>query len=180
MIDRESLPSLATAATRFAVIGAGDPGGTAARLHQSGISRRRDAQARAQARRCEVGVPACVRQPARDQVKVYPTENYYYFYFYHDGIKYAGNFRFDIEDRDKGLVHFNYFKDFTLWQRDETDYSAVYGAKDGIEVKKAGALAYEVGFEGKKVLFELNDLSQGQAARGRDPAERNLYRADVR
>jgi hypothetical protein len=94
-----------------------------------------------------------------DSVKVYPTENYYYFYFYHGGAKYAGNFRFDIEDRDRGLVHFNYFKDFTLWQRDETDYSAVYGAKDGVEVKKAGKLAYEVGFEGKKVLFALNDLS---------------------
>ena len=33
-----------------------------------------------------------------DKVKVYPTENYYYFYFYHDGVKYAGNFRFDVED----------------------------------------------------------------------------------
>src|SRR4051794_511794 len=52
--------------------------------------------------------------PAR--VTVYPTENYYYFYFYYRGVKYAGNFRFDIEDRDRGLVHFNYFKDFSLWQ----------------------------------------------------------------
>ena len=94
-----------------------------------------------------------------DKVKVYPTENYYYFYFYYGGVKYAGNFRFDIEDRDRGVVHFNYFKDFTLWQRDETDYNALYGAKDGIEVKKADKLSYEVGFEGKKVLFELNDLS---------------------
>jgi len=100
------------------------------------------------------------------KVKVYPTENYYYFYFYHDGIKYAGNFRFDIEDRDKGLVHFNYFKDFTLWQRDESDFNALYGAKDGVEVKQAGKLAYEVGFEGKKVLFELNDLSNVKPPEG--------------
>src|SRR5690348_16549980 len=54
-----------------------------------------------------------------ERVKVYPTENYSYFYFYHGGVKYAGNFRFDIEDRDRGLMHFNYFKDFSLWQRDE-------------------------------------------------------------
>jgi hypothetical protein len=94
-----------------------------------------------------------------DKVKVYPTENYYYFYFYHDGVKYAGNFRFDVEDRDRGLVHFNYFKDFTLWQRDETDYSALYGKKDAVEVTKVGALAYDVAFEGKTVRFELNDLS---------------------
>ena len=94
-----------------------------------------------------------------DKVKVYPTENYYYFYFYYGGVKYAGNFRFDIEDRDRGLVHFNYFKDFTLWQRDETDYNALYGIKDGVEVKKVDKLSYEIGFEGKKVRFDLNDLS---------------------
>ena len=34
-----------------------------------------------------------------DSVKVYPTEGYYYFYFYYKGIKYAGNFRLDIADK---------------------------------------------------------------------------------
>ncbi|MFL5258468.1 MAG: hypothetical protein ACJ8AS_01845, partial [Hyphomicrobiales bacterium] len=101
-----------------------------------------------------------------ERVKVYPTENYYYFYFYHGGVKYAGNFRFDIEDRDRGLVHFNYFKDFSLWQRDETDYSALYGAKDGIEVKKTANLVYDVSFEGKTVRFELNDLSGVKPSEG--------------
>jgi hypothetical protein len=98
---------------------------------------------------------------------VYPTENYYYFYFYHGGVKYAGNLRFDIEDRDRGLVHFNYFKDFSLWQRDETDYSALYGSKDGVEVKKAAdLLAYDVSFEGRTVRFELNDLSGVKPPKG--------------
>ncbi|MDH3740493.1 MAG: hypothetical protein OER56_02750, partial [Hyphomicrobiales bacterium] len=69
-----------------------------------------------------------------DTVTVYPTENYYYFSFHHAGIRYAGNIRLDIEDRDKGLVHVNYFKDFTPWQRDETSYSALWGAKDGVTV----------------------------------------------
>ncbi len=94
-----------------------------------------------------------------ERVKVYPTENYYYFYFHHRGIKYAGNLRFDIEDRDSGVVHFNYFKDFTLWQRDEGDFNAVLGAKDGVTVKKEGPLAYSVAANGRRVLFELNDLS---------------------
>lgn len=93
------------------------------------------------------------------EVTVYPTENYYYFYFHHNGIKYAGNIRFDIEDRDKGLVHFNYFKDFTLWQRDEGDFGATLGAKDGVTVTKEGPLAYAIAFEGRRVLFKLNDLS---------------------
>ena len=94
-----------------------------------------------------------------DKVKVYPTENYYYFYFTYKGIKYAGNLRFDAEDRDQGLVHFNYFKDFTLWQRDEADFSAVLGAKDGVTVKKEGKLAYSLSTSGRGVMFELNDLS---------------------
>jgi hypothetical protein len=94
-----------------------------------------------------------------DTVTVYPTENYYYFNFYHGGIKYAGNFRFDIGDRDRGLIHFNYFKDFTPWQRDESDFSAVYGKKDAVDVSAAGPLAYRVAFEGKNVLFQLNALS---------------------
>lgn len=92
-------------------------------------------------------------------VKVFPTENYYYFWFHYNGIKYAGNLRFDAEDRDKGLVHFNYFKDFTNWQRDEKDFSALLGTKDGVKVSKAGTLSYDVSFGGKTVRFELNDLS---------------------
>ncbi len=92
-------------------------------------------------------------------VKVYPTENYYYFWFHHNGIKYAGNLRFDTEDRDQGVVHFNYFKDFTPWQRDESDFNALLGAKDGVKIVKAGMLSYDVSFGPKTVRFELNDLT---------------------
>ena len=101
-----------------------------------------------------------------NQVTVYPTENYYYFWFYHRGIKYAGNFRLDIDNRDKGFVHFNYFKDFTHWQRDESDFSAVLGAKDGVTVAKAGPLAYDISFEGRTVRFNLNDLSKVKPPEG--------------
>jgi hypothetical protein len=94
-----------------------------------------------------------------DKVKVYPTENYFYFSFYYKGIKYGGNLRFDAADRDKGLIHFNYFKDFTNWQRDESGYSAVIGTKDGLVMKPVGKLAYDVEFKGRHVRFELNDLA---------------------
>ncbi len=101
-----------------------------------------------------------------NEVTVYPTENYYYFWFNHDGIKYAGNLRFDIEDRDQGVVHFNYFKDFTHWQRDEGDFSALLGAKDQVTVTKVNALAYDVSFEGRTVRFNLNDLSKVKPPEG--------------
>ena len=93
-----------------------------------------------------------------DTVKVYPTENYFYFNFHHQGIKYAGNLRFDIADRDAGTLHFTYFKDATDWQRDENGYSAELGAKDGVLLTRAGDLLYDVEFRGKTVRFALNDV----------------------
>jgi hypothetical protein len=95
--------------------------------------------------------------PAR--VKVYPTENYYYFYFYEAGVKYAGNFRFDVDKRDAGEVEFIYFKETTEWAEDETDHHATLGPADGVDLKKAGDLVYDLAFEGRTVTFELNDLS---------------------
>src|SRR5690606_25312858 len=38
------------------------------------------------------------------RVKVYPTENYYYFKFTHNHVRYAGNFRLDINERDRGQI----------------------------------------------------------------------------
>ena len=40
--------------------------------------------------------------PAR--VKVYPTENHYYFSFLLDGIRYAGNIKLDAQLRSEGKV----------------------------------------------------------------------------
>ena len=50
-----------------------------------------------------------------DRVKVYPTENYYYFSFFHDHVRYAGNIRLDVIDRDEGKVHFAYYEDLAEW-----------------------------------------------------------------
>jgi len=93
------------------------------------------------------------------RVRVYPTENYYYFYFYHRGIRYAGNLRFDIENRDHGEVNFIYFKATTDWQEDDKDNYATFGRADGVAVEKVKDLVYRVSFEDKSVTFALNDLS---------------------
>ena len=114
----------------------------------------------------KMAVLAAVLNGLPDKVKVYPTENYFYFYFHHKGIKYAGNLRFDVADRDAGIVHFNYFKDFTDWQRDENGFTADLGHKDGLALTKAGALSYDLAFRGKIVRFELNDVGAA-----RPPAE---------
>lgn len=95
-----------------------------------------------------------------ERVQVFPTENYYYFYFYHGGIKYAGNIRFDVEDRDKGLVEFIYFKDTTDLLEDEIDYHATLGKTDDVLVEKVEDLVYRVSYAGKSVAFQFIDLSE--------------------
>ena len=62
-----------------------------------------------------MAVFALVLNSLPDRVKVYPTENYYYFRFIHAGTPYAGNLRFDPRDRDQGKVQFGYYKDIADW-----------------------------------------------------------------
>lgn len=94
-----------------------------------------------------------------DKARVYPTENYYYFTFFHGGVEYAGNLRLDAADRDDGVLHFAYYPQNTPWgDATETRYRALSRA-DGVEVAKAGELRYAVTFEGRTVPFKLHDLA---------------------
>lgn len=93
------------------------------------------------------------------RVRVYPTENYYYFHFYHNGTRYAGNIRLDAKDRDEGKLHFAYFAELTEWRQDSTVTYRLFGEEDGVEIEKLGPLVYRVSVEGKSVVFMLNDLS---------------------
>jgi hypothetical protein len=100
-----------------------------------------------------------------DRVKVYPTENYYYFRFMHAGTPYAGNLRFDPRDRDQGKVQFGYYKDLADWMGVQADtelkgVDTVLDASHGVLVEQIGRLLYRVSHNGKSVVFALNDLSQ--------------------
>ena len=44
-----------------------------------------------------------------ERVKVYPTENYFYFTFIHNGAPYDGNIRLDASNRDDGKMHLRLF-----------------------------------------------------------------------
>jgi len=95
-----------------------------------------------------------------DRVKVYPTENYYYFYFFHRHIRYAGNLRLDAVDRDEGKLHFAYYEDLAEYvpYKDEITYRLL-DASHGVTVEKVAPLVYRVSYGGRSVVFELNDLS---------------------
>jgi hypothetical protein len=94
-----------------------------------------------------------------DEVLVYPTENYYYFAFFQDGVRYTGNIRLDIDLRDKGEVDFNFFREASAWQRDKGDHYLRLGKKQGVEIVKVSDLVYKITAGGKSVTFKLNDLS---------------------
>jgi hypothetical protein len=96
------------------------------------------------------------------RVKVYPTENYFYFRFVHHGLQYAGNFRLDVLHRDEGKIEFGYYEEFAPWKPDGIgiEHYVVLDVSHGVLVERAEPLVYGVTYKGKAVIFELNDLSQ--------------------
>jgi hypothetical protein len=97
-----------------------------------------------------------------ERVKVYPTENYFYFRFIHNGLQYAGNFRLDVLDRDKGKIQFGYYEELAPWKPEGIGIEryAILDAAQGVQVERVDRLVYRVTYKGKSVVFELNDLSQ--------------------
>jgi len=93
------------------------------------------------------------------RVKVYPTENFYYFRFTHNGVPYAGNIRLDPNDRDAGKVHFVYFQQMTAWRQEGSEGHALFDAASGVIVERIEPLAYRVSYGQTAVVFALNDLS---------------------
>lgn len=107
-----------------------------------------------------LGMFAYVLNGLTDRVKVYPTENYYYFTFVYNGLRYAGNIRLDARDRDQGKVHFAYYEDLAEWKGKLPVTHVVLGKSDGVAVEALKRLVYRVSFRQKTVTFELNDLSK--------------------
>jgi hypothetical protein len=94
-----------------------------------------------------------------ERVKVYPTENYYYFTFVSNGVPYDGNIRLDASNRDQGKVIFAYSEDLQEW-RDETPVQhLILDESQGVKLEKVANLVYRLTYKGKSVIFELNDLT---------------------
>lgn len=107
-----------------------------------------------------MAVFAFVLNSLPDRVKVYPTENYYYFTFIYDGAPYAGNIRIELGDADKVTVHFVYYQDLSEWRQESPLTHVVLDASRGVEVEKVERLVYRLSYGGKGVVFALNDLSE--------------------
>lgn len=101
-----------------------------------------------------------------EHVIIYPTENYYYFSFHHNGVRYGGNIRLDPEDRDQGKLNFAYFAELTEWSPRNEVYFSVLGKHEGVLIEKMQPLLYRVTYSGKSVMFALIDLSGVKPAAG--------------
>jgi len=95
-----------------------------------------------------------------DRVKVYPTENYYYFTFSHNGVGYAGNIRIEPDDRGGVKVHFDYYEDLSPWREETPSRYQLLDASKGVTIELIEPLIYRVSYHEKTVVFALNDLSQ--------------------
>jgi len=102
-------------------------------------------------------------------VKVYPTGNYYYFRFSHNGLDYAGNIRLDAISREQGKVNFDYYIDTTEWKDDHPIMHRLLDVAQGVIVEKIDDLTYRIAYKDRSVTFALNDLSQ-VSRRSRQPA----------
>src|SRR5262249_35294920 len=87
------------------------------------------------------------------------TENYYYFSFVHNGVPYSGNIRIQIEENDKASLHFAYYQTETPWHPEENAKVLALDSAEGVSLVRIERLLYRVSYNGKSVLFALNDLS---------------------
>ncbi len=95
-----------------------------------------------------------------DRVKVYPTENHYYFSFDLNGTRYAGNIKIDAYLRAQGKVEFSYYEDRGNWLEDSHATGLTLDASRGVGVEKIDSLTYRLTYRNKSVIFALNDLTQ--------------------
>lgn len=107
-----------------------------------------------------LAVFAFVLNSLPDRVKVYPTENYYYFSFIHNGTPYGGNIRIEMDEGDKVSLHFGYYETEGEWRLETPRKHVVFDASQGVTLEKIEPLVYRVSYGGKRVVFALNDLSQ--------------------
>jgi hypothetical protein len=118
------------------------------------------AQASTLAIKDPMAVFAFVLNSLPDRVKVYPTENYYYFTFVHNGAPYAGNIRIEPGDGDNVTVHFVYYQDGAEWHQNSPLSHIVLDGSRAVGVEKLEPLVYRLSYREKSVVFALNDLSQ--------------------
>ncbi|VAW10479.1 hypothetical protein MNBD_ALPHA09-2153 [hydrothermal vent metagenome] len=90
-----------------------------------------------------------------DEVQVRPAGNHFYFAYSRAGAVRHGNFRLDAADRDRGVIHFALDGENGPAGR----RGRAFGRGDGVKVTGVTPFIYVVHFDGKAVVFRLNELA---------------------
>ncbi len=97
-----------------------------------------------------------------DEVVVYPTENYYYFKLFVDGKQLWGNIRLAAGRRERGVLSFAYFefKESPYVTEPRLVRNKFFTDADGLRIEELDRFTFKVRFDGKEVIFNLNQISQ--------------------
>jgi hypothetical protein len=98
----------------------------------------------------------------REEVTIYPSENYYYYIFNINGRTFWSSFCLPADKRDKGILSFGYIEKSNYFTGD--DPQAAGGSKDftpadGMVINKINSIKYSVIYNGKTVVFNLHKLN---------------------
>lgn len=102
-------------------------------------------------------VLALVLDKTLEVMTVYPTEGYYYFWFYHRGNLIRGNLRFSYDLVDKGQVSFAYYYDIEGKGGSESKINhKIYSSKDGLKLIRLSPKKYQLSYQGIQKTVVLN------------------------
>ena len=88
---------------------------------------------------------------------IYPTEGYYYFWFYHHGNLIRGNLLFSHDLVAKNEVSFAYYYDVEgKGGRKSETHHKIYSSADGLLLTKVATQRYQLSYKGKNKTVVLN------------------------
>jgi hypothetical protein len=95
-----------------------------------------------------------------DEIKIYPTENHYYFELILNGRNFKGNIGLLIDERDSGYLSFAVEEDCQIDTFYYTPISIekVFTEKDGLTIEKIDTLQYDVRFKGTLKKISLQNI----------------------
>jgi len=97
-----------------------------------------------------------------DEVTIYPSENYYYFILYANGMQYWGNMRLAAGRRERNVLSFAYFEftEFPSVPGKGKSHSKYFTDSDGILLTEVDTYTWDLRYNRKTVRFHLNKLRQ--------------------
>ena len=98
----------------------------------------------------------------KDEITVYPSENYYYFALYVNGRQIWGNIRLPSGRRERGVLSFGYFefRESPFETSERLTRFKFFTQADGLIMEELDRFTYKVSYNDRDVIFNFHELSQ--------------------